>query len=70
MSTMQADYENSMLGLISRIGTLKEERGSIEPNSAYYIELSERIIQLERALGDVQYQNNLAREYYGWEVDE
>lgn len=66
MSTMQADYNESMLLLLSRIGALKKQQEQQAPGTAKYAKLSRRIRSLEASLDDVTFQSNQAMQSYGW----
>lgn len=62
------DYRATETALKRHIAKLGSERDSMTTNTSKYAELSKRIVDLERALNDVQEQIFWAKPY--WEVAE
>lgn len=65
---MMEDYRATETALKRHITKLNAERDSTTTNTSRYAELSKRIVDLERALDDVQEQIFRAKPY--WEVEE
>lgn len=62
---IDTQYQQSLLGLLSRIDQLTEERAKIPKTKSEYPQISERIMKLESCLWSVYDQINAGREWMG-----